>query len=131
MFEGISTAQDLQTFEGPLHLLCDNFGWAGPQFVRRLTKELQSDQAGEQGYRSPIRAIADELHNKYRDKATGIKSRRGRDLTHITDQFATIYVAGCLAIRFKILPYTETDVLWSLLICQRDHVAFVDRELDA
>jgi hypothetical protein len=131
MFEGISMAQDLQAFEGPLHVLCDNFGWAGPQFVRRLTKELQRDHAGEQASHSPIRAIADELHNKYRNQASDIRSRGGRDLTRITDQFATTYVAGCLAIRFKILPYTETDVLRSLLICQRDHVAFVDRELGA
>ena len=131
MFEGISMAQDLQAFRGPLHVLCDNFGWAGPQFVRRLTNELQRDHAGEQASRSPIRAIADELHKKYRDQAADIRSRGGRDLTRITDQFATIYVAGCLAIRFKILPYTETDVLRSLFICQRDHVEFVDRELGA
>jgi hypothetical protein len=62
-----------------------------------------------------------------RDQADDIKSRGGRDLTGITDRFATMYAAGCLVIRSNILPFTETDVRLSLLDCQRDHVAFVDR----
>jgi hypothetical protein len=45
--------------------------------------------------------------------------------------FATLYAAGCLATQFKILPITETDVRLSLLDCEREHVAFVDRELGA
>ena len=124
-------ARDGQEFERRLNVLCDNFGWAGPEFVRRLTKELERDHAGEQTSRSSIRAIADELHKKYWNQAADIKSRGGRDLTRITDQFATIYVAGCLAIQFKILPFTETEVRLWLLICQRDSVAFVDRQLGA
>jgi hypothetical protein len=123
LFEGISVTRELQAFERRLNVLGDNFGWAGPEFVRQVTKEL------ERGSGSLIPAIADELHKKYQDAAADIKSRAGRDLTRITDQFATIYVAGCLAIRFKILPFTETEVRLWLLICQRDHVAFVDREL--
>jgi hypothetical protein len=123
LFEGISVTRELQAFERRLNVLGDNFGWAGPEFVRQVTKEL------ERGSGSLIRAIADELRKKYQDAAADIKSRAGRDLTRITDQFATIYVAGCLAIRFKILPFTETEVRLWLLICQRDHVAFVDREL--
>ena len=125
LFEGISVTRELQAFERRLNVLGDNFGWAGPEFVRQVTKEL------ERGSGSLIRAIADELRKKYQDAVADIKSRAGRDLTRITDQFATIYVAGCLAIRFKILPFTETEVRLWLLICQHDHVAFVDRELGA
>jgi hypothetical protein len=124
MFEGISMAQDLRAFEGPLHVLCDNFGWAGPEFVRRLTKELERDLVGKQASRSSIRAIADEFRKKYRGHAADIKSHADRDLTRITDLLATIYAAGCLAIQLKILPFAEADVLWSLLICQCDHVMF-------
>jgi hypothetical protein len=131
LFEGVSTPRELQAFERELGVLGDNFGWAGPEFVRRLTKELEIDQDGQQASRSSIRAIADELHKKYWNQAADIKSRGGRDLTRITDQFATIYVAGCLAIQFKILPFTETEVRLWLLICQRDSVAFVDRQLGA
>ena len=129
LFEGISVTRELQAFERQLNVLVDNFGWAGPEFVERLTKKLERDHAREPASGSPIRAIADELHKKYQDAAAEIKSRAGRDLTRITDQFATIYVAGCLAIQFKILPFSETEVRGWLLICQRDHVAFVDREL--
>jgi hypothetical protein len=131
LFEGVSVKRELQAFERQLNALGDNFGWAGPEFERRLTKELERDHAREQASRSPIRAIADQLHKRYRDAAAHIRSRAGRDLTRISDQFATIYVAGCLAIRFKILPFTETEVRLWLLICQGDHVAFVDRELGA
>ena len=126
----VSFVREVQEFERRLNVLCGNFGWAGPEFVRRLTKELERDHAGEQASRSPMRAIVDELRKKYWDQAADIKSR-GHDLTRITDQFATIYVAGCLAIQFKILPFTETEVRLWLLICQRDSVAFVDRQLGA
>jgi hypothetical protein len=117
----ISVARDGQEFDRRFNVLCDNFGWAGPEFVRRLTNELQRDHAGEQASRSSIRAIVDELRKKYRDHAADIKSRAGHDLTRITDLLATIYAAGCLAIQLKILPLTETDIRLSLLICQSDH----------
>jgi len=49
--------------------------------------------------------------------------------TRISDRFATLFIAGCLAIRFNILPFTEAELLDALLTCERDHVAFIDREL--
>jgi hypothetical protein len=124
LLEGVSTPRELRALERELNLLGDNFGWAGPEFVRRLTRELEGDQAGEQTSRSSMRAIADELRQKYSDQAADIQSRGGRDLTLITDQFATIYAAGCLANRFKVLPFTETEVRMWLLLCQRDNVAW-------
>jgi len=45
------------------------------------------------------------------------------------NKFATIYVAACLAILFKILPFSEPEVLEALLTCHRDHVAFIDQQL--
>ena len=47
----------------------------------------------------------------------------------ISNRFATLYVAGCLAIRLKIFPFTEAEVLAALLTCHRDHVAFIDEQL--
>jgi hypothetical protein len=117
----VSFARMLEEFERRLNVLCGNFGWAGPEFVRRLTKELERDHAGERASRSSMRAIADERRKKYWDLAADIKSRAGHDLTQITDLLATIYAAGCLATQFKILPFTETDVRRSLLTCQGDH----------
>ena len=48
----------------------------------------------------------------------------------ISNRFATLYVAGCLAVRFKIFPFTEAEVLEALLTCHRDHVAFIDEQLN-
>ena len=49
-------------------------------------------------------------------------------MTRVSDRFATMYAAACLAVRYRILPFTEEEVKAALLTCQRDHVAFVDRE---
>jgi hypothetical protein len=48
----------------------------------------------------------------------------------ISNRFATLYLAGCLAVRFKIFPFTEAEVLEALLTCHRDHVAFIDEQLN-
>jgi hypothetical protein len=123
MFEGIRTPQELRAYGDRLRQLSrENFGLAGPRFVRRLAKAIEADRA-------LMQAFVDERQRGYWDAADSIKPLRDRDLTRITDKFATIYIAGCLAARFKILPFTETELLEALLTCERDHVAFIDREL--
>ena len=123
MFEGIRTPQELRSYGGRLREFSrKNFGLAGPEFERRLTKAIATDH-------DLMQAFVDERQRAYWEAAGSIKSLGDRDLTRISDKFATIYVAGCLAIRFKILPFTEAEILEALLTCERDHVAFVDREL--
>jgi len=63
------------------------------------------------------------------DAAASIESLGDRDLGRISNKFATLYVSGCFAVRFKILPFTEAEVLAALLTCHRDHVAFIDEQL--
>jgi len=123
-FEGIHTPQEFRAYgEDRLRQLSRaNFGLAGPEFVRRLAKAIEADRA-------LIQAFVDERQRTYWDAADSIKSLWERDLTRISDKFATIYIAGCLAIRFTILPFTETELLEALLTCERDHVAFIGREL--
>ena len=50
-------------------------------------------------------------------------------MLRVRGYFATVYAVGCLAIRFKILPFTEAELLAAILSCHRDHVAFVDNEV--
>ena len=38
-------------------------------------------------------------------------------------------IAGCLSSRHKNLPFPEAELLEALLTCERDHVAFIHREL--
>ncbi len=120
MFEGIRTPRELRAYGDRLRQLSRNFGWAGPEFVRRPVLEIGAGRAS-------VEAFVDERRRTYRDAAEGIRSLGGRDLTRISDKFATMYVAGCLAIRYNILRFTEADFLQALLTCERDHVAFVDR----
>jgi hypothetical protein len=122
MFEGIRTPEQLRTYGDQLRRLSLNFGWAGPEFGRRLEAAVAADRAQMQAF------VADR-QRVYWEEAAGMRSLAGRDLTRISNKFATIYIAGCLAIRFKILPFTEAELLRALLTCERDHVAFVDREL--
>ena len=65
---------------------------------------------------------------KYEAAAAGIASPR-RDVLRVRGYFATVYAVGCLAVRFKIFPFTEAEVLEALLTCHRDHVAFIDEQL--
>ena len=122
MFEGIRTPQEIRDYGDQLRQLSLNFGWAGPEFVRRLGLEFGTDRAS-------VQAFVDERQRTYRDVGDGIKSLGGRNLTRITDKFATMYIAGCLASRYKILPFPEAEILEALLTCERDHVAFIDQEL--
>jgi hypothetical protein len=123
MIEGIRTPDELREYGGKLRdLSCQNFGWAGPEFERRLRQELKSDRAS-------VQAFVDARQQTYWDAANDLKSLGDRDLTRISDKFATSYITGCLAPRYKIFPYPEAEMLDALWTCQRDHVGFVDQEL--
>jgi hypothetical protein len=64
----------------------------------------------------------------YVTAADGITSS-WRDLVRVHGRFATIYASGCVAIRFGVLPFTQKELLSAVLMCERDHVAFVDQEV--
>jgi hypothetical protein len=123
MVEGIRTPDELREYgKNVRNLSCQNFGWAGPEFERRLSQGVKSDRAS-------VQTFVDARQQTYWDAANDLKSFGGRDLTRVSDKFATAFVAGCLAARYKIFPYTEAEMLDALWICQRDHLAFVDQEL--
>jgi hypothetical protein len=60
--------------------------------------------------------------------AAGITSS-WRDLVRVHGRFATIYASGCVAIRFGVLPFKQKELLAAILVCERDHLAFVDQEV--
>jgi hypothetical protein len=53
----------------------------------------------------------------------------GRDVDRLHSKFATIYAAGCTAIRFQILPVSKDELRGAVLTCERDHIAFIAKEL--
>jgi hypothetical protein len=65
---------------------------------------------------------------KYEAAASKIASSQ-RSVLRVRGHFATVYAVGYLAIRFKVLPFTEDELLRAVLSCHRDHVAFVDNEV--
>ena len=123
VFEGITTREEFRIYGNELRRLARNhFGWAGPEFARRLERWMKADLRA-------VEAFVAARREAYHAAAADIESSCGRDVGRISNRFATLYVAGCLAIRFQIFPFTEAEVLEALLTCHRDHVAFVDEQL--
>jgi len=124
LFEGIRTRKEFRVYGNELRRLSrTHFGWAGPEFSRRLERWLQADLPA-------VHAFVAARHEAYHAAAENIESSGGRDVGRISNRFATLYLAGCLAVRFKIFPFTEAEVLEALLTCHRDHVAFIDEQLN-
>jgi len=121
-FEGIDSPAEFRQFSTLLRgLASDCHGVVGRVFARRFAADLTERRAR-------LEAFLCARRDRYLTEAERIRSRTGRDLTRVSDRFATMHAAACLAVRYEILPFTEEEVLAALLTCQRDHVAFVDRE---
>jgi hypothetical protein len=103
------------------HLATRNFGYPIHAFLGRLTDELARDRAA-------LVALVARNVAKYAAAAAEITSSL-RSVLRVRGYFATVYAVGCLAIRYKILPFTEAELLAAVLSCHRDHVAFVDNEV--
>jgi hypothetical protein len=124
LFEGIRTKEEFRVYGNQLRRLARiHFGWAGPEFARRLERWMQADLPA-------VQAFVAACHEAYHVAAENIASSCGRDVGRVSNRFATLYVAGCLAIRFKVFPFTAAEVLEALLTCHRDHVAFIDQQLN-
>src|SRR5208282_3989839 len=78
--------------------------------------------------RDELKAFVDAAREEYRQAAASITSS-WRDLVRLHGRFATIYASGCLASRFRVLPLDRAELLEADLICARDHVAFVEKEV--
>ena len=104
MFEGIRTPEQLRAYGDHLRRLSLNFGWAGPEFGLRLEAAIAADRA-------PMQAFVAERQRAYWAAADSIKSVGDRDLTRISNKFATIFIAGCLAIRVRFCPSPRPSFL--------------------
>ena len=121
-FENLHGFKDAAAFGKHLFdLATHNYGYPIRVFLARLTSALARDRAGL------VEVVAGNVA-KYEAAAAGIASPL-RDVLRVRGYFATVYAVGCLAIRFKVLPFTEAELLAAILSCHRDHVAFVDNEV--
>jgi hypothetical protein len=114
---------EFRTFGNALHNLArENYGLAGPHFPQRLVDELKDG-------RDRLRAFCKTRQESFWKAAEDIVSQTGRNLTRAKTRFSTIYIAGCLASSYRILPFTESELLDAVWTCLRDHVAFIEKEL--
>jgi hypothetical protein len=122
-FEGVASDEEFIAFVGKLRSAArENFGLAGRAFLNRLVKELKSD-------REKLQKFCTARLDRFRKAAEDIVSTTGRNLTRAKTRFATIFAAGCVAISYGILPFTEAELLDAVWTCLRDHVAFIEKEL--
>jgi hypothetical protein len=121
-FENLHGSPDEAAFGTKLfYLATTKYGYPIHVFLDRLTSALARDRAG-------LKAAVDADVAKYEAAASQIASSQ-RSVLRVRGHFATVYAVGCLAIRFKVLPFTEDELLDAVLSCHRDHVAFVDNEV--
>jgi hypothetical protein len=113
---------DGETFQRRLMNLANHhYGWAGRAFEHRLASAVKQD-------RMELVAFVNARREAYLKAAESIRAP-GRDVDRLHGKFATIYAAGCTAIRFQILPFSKDELRGAVLTCERDHIAFIAKEL--
>jgi len=122
-FEGMRDDAEFRDFGNALRNLArENYGLAGPHFLRHLVDDLKDS-------RDRLQAFCAARQERFWKAAEDIESQTGRNLTRAKNRYATIYMAGCLAISYGILPFTESELLDAVWTCLRDHVAFIEKGL--
>ena len=91
------------------------FGRPGYELVRRIYRNKQS--LGEAKTFVAARRAAYFERARQRTVKTGTKP-----LKRATARFATVYAAGCLAIKYGIFNWDRTDLLRAILACQFESI---------
>jgi putative DNA primase/helicase len=102
------------------NLAARHFGRAARRFLARLVRWRAKDKAG-------LVAWVEARRASYLKRARRIEAP-GRHVERIHQKMATLYAAGCLAIRFGVVPLKRKELREALLACTRDHVAQVARD---
>lgn len=105
----------------------EHFGVAGPAFIERLVAEV-SNEAGKAECIKFLRErrAAYRRHLDRKAKAEGL-----RVLERPADRFASVYAAGCLAMRYGILPWKRRALRKAMLACHLDALRAVQPHLVA
>lgn len=121
-YENLHGREDLETFVVEIKELAEaNHGFLGRAYVRCLAKAIRHDL-------EELVAFIKARRREYKRLAKRITAT-ARNLARVHGKFATIYAAGCLGIRFRLLPFTGAELRDAILTCERDHVALVAREM--
>ncbi|EBA2137335.1 DUF927 domain-containing protein [Salmonella enterica] len=92
------------------------YGSAKPAFLKRLVADIQDDR--ENVKRKLEKGIEFFLDKHRVDRNSGIQVR-------IAKRFAIAYVAGCMAVKYGVLPFTKQDVMKGISACYLDSLKVV------
>jgi uncharacterized protein (DUF927 family) len=95
-------------------------GRAAREFLKQLATKLREDEAS-------IVAWLHERRERYLKHVRRVVISTGRELERVHQKFATIYAAGALAISYQLLPWSRSELLEALVVCDRAHVDHVAR----
>jgi hypothetical protein len=100
------------------------FGTPGYRFICKIYKDKDSRLEAK-------KFVADRRKKYIEIIRKNAKAQQLKPLHRATARFATVYAAGCLAIKYKIFPWARNDLLNAVLSCQLDAlVAFAGHNLD-
>ncbi|MGA2843351.1 MAG: DUF927 domain-containing protein [Steroidobacteraceae bacterium] len=120
MFEELHGFDDPAVFAVELkRFASENHGWPGREFIRKLLEAKAKDEPALKQFIKDRRAA-------YMRRAKHKIVSASRDLIRLHGKFATIYAAGALAIKYKVLPFTRDALRFAILKCEADHVAYVE-----
>ena len=88
------------------------FGAAGVEFARKVIASLNRDLPALKKRLARYRARYRKALNR------ALREASLRSLTRTSSRFATVYAAGRLAIKYRILPRSEKSLLQAILNCQ-------------
>jgi len=94
------------------------FGTAGQEFVRKLLDERRKDKEALQ------RFIKRQRKQYLQAINNAIRERSITPLKRASDRFATTFAAGCLAVKYQIVPWTRQKLLKAILSCQLDQLPY-------
>lgn len=96
------------------------FGTPGYQLVRKIYRSPNS--------RAAAKRFVSARRIYYVKRLKRVAALQGlKPLGRATDRFATVYAAGCLAIKYGIFTWNRTDMFRAVLSCQLDGLVAAQR----
>jgi putative DNA primase/helicase len=115
IYEHLHRFADGEKFTDALKIRCRKYcGAVGQEFVKRVVRDRRRDSTGlkqflkqeRNAYLKAIKAQADAANLHPLNRASG--------------RFATVFAAGCLAIRYELFQWDRQQLLQAILSCQLD-----------
>jgi hypothetical protein len=106
---------DAEDFTTKLKTRCRmHYGAPIREFVSGLVAVRQNDSKFER-FQQTMKMWREKYKKALHERLDGVRPEN-----RAINRFATVFAAGCLAIYFRILPWTQKELLQAILSCQLD-----------